>query len=38
VDDDVQAAVRAFQSRENLDPNGNVDDTLRNKLKERFGQ
>lgn len=38
VDDDVQAAVRAFQSREKLDPNGNVDDTLRDKLKERFGQ
>jgi|SRR5271165_3711591 len=38
VDDDFQAAVRAFQSKEQMDPSGNVDDTLRAKLKEIFGQ
>jgi len=38
VVDDFQGAVRAFQSNENLDPTGNVDDTLRSKLKEVFGQ
>ncbi|MGA8152334.1 MAG: peptidoglycan-binding protein [Terriglobales bacterium] len=38
VDDDFQAAVKAFQTKEKLDPTGNVDNALRAKLKEIFGQ
>ena len=38
VDDDFQAAVRAFQSKQQMDPSGNVDDSVRAKLKEIFGQ
>jgi hypothetical protein len=38
VDGDLAAAVRAFQSKEKLDVTGAVDDSLRAKLKEKFGQ
>jgi hypothetical protein len=35
---DLAAAVRAFQSKQGLDPSGTIDDDLRNKLQEKFGQ
>ena len=38
VGDDLAAAVRAFQSKEKLEATGIIDDTLRAKLKEKFGQ
>lgn len=34
----VEGAVKAFQTKQNMDANGTVDDALRAKLKEVFGQ
>lgn len=38
TDGDLASAVKAFQTKENMDANGTVDDALRAKLKEVFGQ
>jgi N-acetylmuramoyl-L-alanine amidase len=38
TEDDLPGAVRAFQLNNNMEATGTVDDALRNKLKERFGQ
>jgi len=38
VGEDLAAAVRAFQSKEKLEATGVIDDSLRAKLKEKFGQ
>jgi N-acetylmuramoyl-L-alanine amidase len=38
VQEDLAPAVRAFQSKEKLEPTGVMDDSLRAKLKEKFGQ
>lgn len=38
ADTDLAAAVRAFQYKEGLETTGVVDDALRAKLKENFGQ
>jgi N-acetylmuramoyl-L-alanine amidase len=35
---DLEAACRAFRSKESMDPGGGIDDDLRSKLKEKFGQ
>jgi putative peptidoglycan binding protein len=36
--DDPEAAIRAFQKKEQLDETGAMDDQTREKLKEKFGQ
>jgi hypothetical protein len=36
--DDFAEAIRTFQKKEGLTATGNVDDTTRTRLKERFGQ
>jgi hypothetical protein len=36
--DDPEAAIRAFQKKEQLEETGAIDDQTRKKLKERFGQ
>ena len=38
VDEDLAPAVRAFQFKENLEVTGVIDDSLRAKVKEKFGQ
>jgi hypothetical protein len=38
ADADLPGAIRGFQLQHNLEVTGNVDDTLRAKLKEKFGQ
>jgi hypothetical protein len=38
ADADLPGAIAGFQHEHNLDVTGNVDDTLRAKLKEKFGQ
>ena len=38
VDEDYEAAVKAFQEKEELEPTGTVDDATRGRLRERFGQ
>ena len=38
VGEDLAAAVRAFQSKEKMTANGNIDASLQAKLKEKFGQ
>jgi hypothetical protein len=38
VGEDLAAAVRAFQSKEKMTVNGNIDASLQAKLKEKFGQ
>ena len=38
LEDGLEAAVRAFQAKQHLEVTGRVDDALRSKLKEKFGQ
>ena len=38
LEDGLDAAIRAFQAKQHLEVNGRVDDALRSKLKEKFGQ
>ena len=38
VDDDFPGELRAFQTKEGLEPTGEVDEVTRSKLKDRFGQ
>jgi putative peptidoglycan binding protein len=38
VNGDLEAALRAFQEKEKLTVNGQLDDATRDKLKERYGQ
>ena len=38
VDQDMSKAIRAFQNKEGLQVTGQMDDTTRTRLKERFGQ
>ena len=35
---DLEGAVRSFQAKNNMNVTGTVDDALRQKLKEQFGQ
>ena len=38
TEDDLAGAVATFQQNNDMEPNGVIDDALRSKLKERFGQ
>jgi N-acetylmuramoyl-L-alanine amidase len=38
VDDDLESAVRAFQAKEGVQVTGQVDDSTRTRIKERFGK
>jgi hypothetical protein len=38
AEDDLPGAIRGFQVKHNLEATGTVDDALRQKLKEKFGQ
>ena len=38
ADEDLAGAIRGFQLQHSLEATGSVDDTLRAKLKEKFGQ
>jgi hypothetical protein len=38
AENDLEASVRAFQQKEKLDATGQIDETTRAKIQERFGQ